>query len=367
MKLIHCADLHLDAKMTSNLDGERARERRQELLLTFRRMVSYAAKNGVSGILIAGDLFDGATILKTTRNVVLREIEEHPEVVFYYLKGNHDTDRFLAGLETLPSNLKLFGQEWTCYVAGERVRIYGVELTKENAQAVYDSFVADAGKINLVMLHGQESETGSKDKSQVIRLRALQNRGIDYLALGHIHSYKMAPLDARGRYCYPGCLEGRGFDECGSHGFVVLDIDEAAGEIASRFVPFASRLLHTVMVDVTGCMESSQMAEKIENALRQGDYGGGSLIKLVLTGTLAVECEKNIAYLKKLFEPEFYFLKISDETQFYIDPEDYRMDVSLRGEFIRAVEAAEDVSDEDKSTIIRYGLQILDGNKEVEE
>lgn len=367
MKLIHCADLHLDAKMTSNLDGARAKERRQELLLTFQRMVEYGAQHGVFGILIAGDLFDTAAILKTTRNIVLREIEKHPEIVFYYLKGNHDTDRFLAGLEELPANLKLFGKEWICYEAGERVRIYGIELEKENAQAAYDSFVADAGKINLVMLHGQESETGSKDKAEVIRLRALQNKGIDYLALGHIHSYKKAPLDARGQYCYPGCLEGRGFDECGSHGFVVLDIDEEAGEVASRFVPFASRLLYTVAVDVTGCMESSQIAERIRSALRQGDYGGSSLVKLVLTGKLAVECEKNIAYLKKLFEPDFYFLKICDETEFYIDPEDYRADVSLRGEFIRAVEADQDLSVEDKNTIIRYGLQILDGNKEVEE
>ena len=54
---------------------------------------------------------------------------------------------------------------------------------------------------------------------------ALKNKNIDYLALGHIHGYKEAPLDGRGKYCYPGCLEGRGFDECGKKGFVLLNIE----------------------------------------------------------------------------------------------------------------------------------------------
>ena len=45
MKIIHCADLHLDSKMESNLDREAASMRRDELLDTFERMVTYAAEN----------------------------------------------------------------------------------------------------------------------------------------------------------------------------------------------------------------------------------------------------------------------------------------------------------------------------------
>ena len=39
MKLIHCGDFHLDARMETGLDPVRARERRVELLLTFSRML----------------------------------------------------------------------------------------------------------------------------------------------------------------------------------------------------------------------------------------------------------------------------------------------------------------------------------------
>ena len=43
MKMIHCADLHLDSKMESNLDRDAANLRRDELLDTFEDMVTYAS------------------------------------------------------------------------------------------------------------------------------------------------------------------------------------------------------------------------------------------------------------------------------------------------------------------------------------
>ena len=58
MKLIHCADLHLDSPMESNLSSEQARERKNEILSTFAKIVRLADEGGVSAILISGDLFD---------------------------------------------------------------------------------------------------------------------------------------------------------------------------------------------------------------------------------------------------------------------------------------------------------------------
>ena len=58
MKLIHCADLHLDSSMTTHLTKEKAKERKAELLASFNRMMEYADRKNVSAVLIAGDLFD---------------------------------------------------------------------------------------------------------------------------------------------------------------------------------------------------------------------------------------------------------------------------------------------------------------------
>ena len=55
LKIIHCADLHLDSKMETNLDKEKAKERKNEILITFEKMVQYAKENDVKVIIIAGD------------------------------------------------------------------------------------------------------------------------------------------------------------------------------------------------------------------------------------------------------------------------------------------------------------------------
>ena len=39
MKIIHCADLHLDSQMTANLTKEQARERKREIIRTFTRRI----------------------------------------------------------------------------------------------------------------------------------------------------------------------------------------------------------------------------------------------------------------------------------------------------------------------------------------
>lgn len=386
MKFIHCADLHLDSKMSANLDKERAKERKGEILHTLERMVAYAGENQVAAILIAGDMFDVKNISATTRNTVLHQIMGHPEITFYYLKGNHDNDNFLSGLTEVPGNLKLFSSRWTTYEeAGGAITISGIELSAENELSAYTSLVIDPGKFNIVMLHGQEAKSAVKDKAEMINLKALRNKGIDYLALGHVHAYKMERLDARGTYCYPGCLEGRGFDECGEHGFVVLDIDVGGKSIAPpdslaatqsmpveisrpvkcsyEFVPFARRKLYTVEVDVEGAQTTAEMMERAGEALERAGCTAESMVKIVLTGMLDVECEKDLAYFLAGFRQRFYYVKVYDETTLKIEISDYMLDESLKGEYVRQVMADDSLLDEEKGYVIRYGLQAIAGEE----
>ena len=362
MKMIHCADLHLDSKLSANLDKDRRKERRSEILRTYEKMVQYAVDNDVNAILIAGDMFDTKSISASVRNAVLHSIMSHSDIVFYYLNGNHDRDNFLSGLEEIPANLRLFQDTWTTYEQNGIV-ISGMELNSSNHDTAYISLVLDSSKFNIVMLHGQEVEGASKDKAEVINLKALRNKGIDYLALGHIHSYKKALLDARGIYCYPGCLEGRGFDECGEHGFVVLDVNEEEHSFTQEFIPFAQRELHTVQIDVSGCLATTEMVERIQEKLGQVRCKSNSMVKLVLTGELDVECEKDISYLLTKFKEDFYFVKVYDETTLKIQIEEYMMDESLKGEYVRMVMANDEFSEDEKAMIIRYGLQAIAGEE----
>ena len=73
MKIIHCSDLHLDSRMKSNLDSKKAKERRDEILITYQNMIKYAVENNVKIILIAGDLFDKKETTVKARNIVHME------------------------------------------------------------------------------------------------------------------------------------------------------------------------------------------------------------------------------------------------------------------------------------------------------
>lgn len=354
MKFIHCADLHIDAKMSANLDKGKAKIRKTEILHTFERMVEYAAEQDVFGILIAGDMFDTKNITATTKNAVLYQINSHPDITFFYLNGNHDNDNFLSNLDVIPENLKMFGPNWTTYEYGKIV-VAGIDLSEENTSFAHASLMLDSDKFNIVMMHGQDGE--------FINLRALRNKSVDYLALGHIHAYQKEQLDARATYCYPGCLEGRGFDEVGEHGFVLLDVNEQDGTYLHEFVPFAKRKLYAVSVDVTDCQTSSEMIEKVAAALREADCDETALVKIILAGTLDVACEKDVVYILTRFQSQYFFVKIYDETTLKIDAEDYMLDESLKGEYVRMIMQDDALTEEDKAIIIRYGLQVIAGEE----
>ena len=362
MKIIHTADLHLDSKLESNLSPEQAKGRRDELLETFGRMVAYAAEQGVSVILIAGDLFDKAHVRKRAKRRVLEEIVTHPQIDFLYLQGNHDRSDFLSDLEDneIPKNLKTFKEkEWTAYEYGDVV-ISGRELSDDNYKTISVNLILDESKLNIVTLHGQESDYVGRDRTHIIQISQFRNKFIDYLALGHIHSYKCERLDDRGEWCYPGCLEGRGFDECGEKGFVLLEIDEETRALTHRFVPFAKRQLHEVSVEVSEKMNMPDIIAEVRAELARID--NGDLIKAVLTGTTEMDFDVDCERLTHIFEREYYFFKVYDRTGTRIDYDSFAGDRSLKGEFVRLMQQ-QDMSEEERAAVIELGMKAILGEE----
>lgn len=358
MKIIHCSDLHLDSKMETNLNKEKAKERKNEILLTFEKMVDFAKQNEVKVIIIAGDMFDKKNISVKAKKIVKNQIMLNPEIDFLYLKGNHDEINFIEEEEEIPSNLKLFNEkEWVTYKYGD-IAVTGIEIGKQNNYNIYNSLILEKNDINIVVMHGQESQNDVKDKTEIINLKDLKNKNIDYLALGHIHTFKQEKLDNRGIYCYSGCLEGRGFDECGEKGFVLLDIEDK--QIKTQFIPIAKRTLHEINIDITGVTENYDIEQKIEEETNR--ISKDDLIKIVLKGKVEAGTTRDIDYLKKKYEDRFYCVKIYDETTLNIDYMKHQNDASLKGEFIRLV-LEQDLTDEEKGKIINTGIKALLGEE----
>ena len=360
MKIIHCSDLHLDSRMKSNLDSQKAKERRDEILITYQNMIKYAVENNVKIILIAGDLFDKKDTTVKARNIVIDSIISNPDIDFVYLKGNHDESGFLENLENIPDNLKLFtSNKWTTYNYG-KITISGIEFGILSDYEIYNTLLLNKNDFNIVTMHGQESKYDMKDKTEIINISNLKNKNIDYLALGHIHKYKKSELDQRRTYCYSGCLEGRGFDECGEKGFVLLDINEENLKFTTEFIPIAGRTLYEINVDVSKANSTLDTEKLIDNELN--DINKDSLIKIVLKGKVEVDSERDLNYLEKKYKANYYFAKIYDETTLNIDFMTYQNDASLKGEFIRFV-LNQNLPEEEQSKIILTGIKALSGEE----
>lgn len=358
MKLLHCGDVHLDSALSVNLTTEKKRQRKGELLSTFVQMAEYGAEHGARVMLIAGDLFDGAHVTKRTQNMVKETVARFPDMDFLYLKGNHDTETFLDVWEERPDNLKTFGGEWT-YYRYDNVVIAGAEFIGENGPVLYDSLVLNREDCNIVMLHGQTEKYRSKEKAEVVSLSALKNKNIDYLALGHIHSYRCEALDTRGVYCYCGCPEGRGFDECGEKGFVWLETEE--NKITHRFVPCACRTVHEVPVDITGAESTSGVEARMREAL--AGISEEDLVKVSLTGKVSLAAERDLTYLTGRFAHRFFAFKMNDrQVGLAVRPEEYENDISLRGEYIRLVMQGT-YTEEEKRMLLELGIRALEGEE----
>ncbi len=365
MKLIHTSDWHLCSPMECRLPAEKAEIRRRELLTRFADMTAYAKENAIDAVLLCGDLSDDGVLPYTVQDYLLSLMEDAAPVRFFLIAGNHDriTDKtvggcFTSGRRRMPENLTVFGDTWETAALSEQVLIHGRSLTGEASAAEIPALPDN--KYNIVLLHGEiaESSTVLGGEDEIIPLGALRGKNIDYLALGHEHAFRHKKLDARGTWCYPGCPEGRGFDECGVHGFVVLTLDGRHCRGAS-FVPFSKRELHDLRLDISGLENGIYEVERALAALVQ-DIPSSDLVRVTLCGTDPTEHGLDLRYLGHRLSERFFWGELRDRRTVKHGGAADTSDVSLRGAFVRAVESL-GLSDEEKNAVLRCGLAALDG------
>ena len=356
MKIIHCSDVHLGASMKTHLTLEQAEQRRDEILSTFIRMVDFAKQENINSIIIAGDLLDTDNGGLKTRNVLIDLITNSSDIDFYYLCGNHDENSLLLHGEELPKNLKIFGSNWTSYDLGD-ITISGVILGNNNLP-IYQSLNLNPNKFNIVVLHGGDVRGNDYNTPDTVNLDALKHKNIDYLALGHLHSYRLGRLDERATYAYSGCLEGRGFDECGQKGFILLDIQ--AKHLNTSFIPFARRTLEEIKVDITNLSSLREIKSAITSALE--GISKDSLIRIVFTGSFDEQTQKYLQLATTELQNQYFYVQIKDKTTPKLDLDKYRYDLSIAGEFVRTVRAS-DLSKEEQDRVIVLGLRTLNGEE----
>ncbi len=340
MKIIHTADLHLFSPLTANLSFENAKIRNRELFETFERMADFAKENGVGAFLISGDLFDSEIVTPMMAEAVFSVIKNVPEIKFFYLTGNHDGS---ADIKGAPGNLIIFNKGFN------KTKCKDITVGALGNGGKSDEVLFDEDDINILMLH-----TDIANDSKFLKLKG---KNIDYIALGHIHSFSHGALDHRTKFAYCGCPEGRGYDECGEKGFVL--IDSGSGRIDFKFIPFSKRTVKEIKIDITGLCDTSAVFAEAQNELAAENPD--SMINLIIEGKVKPESMISLNLIEEQLKKRFFAFRVTDKTTLCYDASDYMYDDTLKGEFIRCVAASDKYSEEDKLKIIETGIKALSG------
>lgn len=336
--------------MGANLSVEKAKEKQEELKLNFALLCDYAKKNNVSAIIVAGDLFDFNGVGDTLKNFVISNIRNYAEINFFILLGNHD-DKIIFTSD-LP-NLHLFENKFKSYKI-DNVVITGANIKEFGNEQLINSLILEENYFNIVTLHGTLSAYDCTNISYGINKNALMNKSIDYLALGHYHELKMDKLDNRGVWAYSGCLAGRGFDESGDKGFILIDTNKRNYD----FIIMNNRKFVTLDFDLSQFESFTDFSSALIDTVSKR-ANANDLIKVTLVGNYDFNFDKDINFLNKKLNALYYFAKIKDESHLRINASDYDNDISLKGEFIKVVKGNNEISKEMQNDIIELGLKAI--------
>lgn len=354
MKILHSADLHLDSPF-AGLTEIQARQLRRAQLALPGKLAALCRSERCDLMLLAGDLFDGPWTRESLD--ALRFALEEAAVPVFITPGNHDfcgtSSPYLT--ENWPDNVHIFTRPTVESVALEALdcRIYGAGYRSMDCEGLLAGFQAGGSeKYHIGLLHGDAVQTGSPYCP--ITAEQVRESGLDYLALGHIH--KMGSFRAGSTLCaWPGCPMGRGFDELGTKGALIITLD---GTAEAAFIPLDTPRFYELSAPA-----GSDAASAVASLLPA--VGNDHFYRITLTG------ESEQLDLPGLYEVFSVFpnLELRDRTVPPVDLWSCAGEDSLEGVYFRLLKEALDTADEDHARTVtlaaRISRQILDGQEVV--
>lgn len=330
IKILHAADLHLDSAFAGR--GETATERlRVQLRAIPDKITALCKRESCDLLLLAGDVFDGAYTPESC--AALKNALEEVAIPVFISPGNHD----FCGTnspwqrEIWPSNVHVFLRPTVESVAVTALdcRIYGAGFAGTDCAALLDHFEktgTEAYQIGL--FHGDATQSCSPYNP--ISQGQVAACGVDYLALGHIH--KNGDFRAGRTLCaWPGCPMGRGYDETGEKGVLIVTLD---GEATAKFVPLDTPQFYDREATVTRDAEEA-VARLLPGA------GDENFYRITLVGV----CEKpDLSALYRRFSA-FPNLELRDRTQPPVDIWGNAGEDSLEGLYFKLLRQRIDTAD----------------------
>lgn len=362
IKVLHSADLHLDSPF-EGLTAGKAAIRRSEQRQLLAALSGLAREENVDLVLLAGDLLDSGNTYYETGEELAHSLGQIEAPVFIS-PGNHDyySPKCPYARLKLPENVHVFTKPEieSVELPGLGARIYGAAFTDKRSGPMLRGFKAERqeGILNLLCIHG---ELGSADSVyDPITEQELRDSGMDYVALGHIH--KASGLQKTGNtwYAWPGCPEGRGFDETGEKTVNILELGDGECSLETRSI--AQRRYEVLKVDVTGSDALLAVHTQLPDETVKDIY------RIILTGE--TEQSPDLKQMYSALAEMFFQLQLRDETRLRRSVWERAGDDTLRGLFLEKLKKKYDAAKTDEQRIsieqaARWGLAALDNMEEV--
>ena len=361
IKLLHAADLHLDSPF-DGLPEAKAAQRRIEQRELLGRISDLARDQQVQLVLLSGDLLDSDSAYGETAEELVRVLAGIPADVIIS-PGNHDYYSHRSPYARLhfPSNVHIFTKnEIECIEMPEiGARVYGAAFTDKYSGGLLGGFCIEKkpDTTDIMCIHG---EVGKASQYNPITEDEIAASKLDYIALGHIHQGSGLKKAGDTWYSWPGCPEGRGFDELGEK-FVSL-VAISNGECAILPVSVSGRKYEILQIS----LGEEDVLKTVEAALPENTKN--DVYRIVLRGE--TDTAPDMSALKAALEDRFFALQLRDETSLRRDIWEKAGEDSLRGLFLQKLkdllEKAPDENEKEKIVqAARWGLAALDKREEV--
>lgn len=249
IKILHSADWHMDSPIQGR-SPEQTKLLKDALLALPGKIAALCKAENCHMMLLSGDIFDGA-YTKESYLAVKNALAEAAVPVFI-APGNHDFYGHGSPwtAESWPENVFIFNQDHmvTAFVTEPKCAVCGGAFTAMDCHSLLEGFSCSSDDMPTIgILHGDPTQTNSPYCP--ITAAQVEQSNLAYLALGHIH--KGGSFTAGKTLCaWPGCPMGRGYDEQGEKGVLIVTLDEDKAQ--TRFVALDTPNFYDLEVSPAG-------------------------------------------------------------------------------------------------------------------
>ena len=361
MKIIHTADIHLDASFAAaGYPADFGNQRRQALRDVFARIMERARDWPADAVVIAGDLFEHDRVSRDTIAFLRECFEMIRPIPVFIAPGNHDPCMTHSPYATgsWPANVYLFETpEWTQHILQNipltvhGFAFDGIDISKN---PFHELKVEQDGRVHIAVGHGSETNhqpDGAKSYAPFDATKLAQP-GLHYVALGHFHGTTPIQGDFDTVMYYSGTPEGHGFSELGPRHYLEVEIEfeENEAAVSVRPVPVNVTEYATHTLDCSEFAHSQNLVDALRG-LAQSQTP--QIARVHLTGACALEIQESLEATRDAVAGDFIHLDLVDNTE---APEDYAvlaLENTSLGMFVRRInEEIQDAPDDTKRLML---------------